>query len=105
MNTKTTLISYADSNYKKAQKLLSRSAKMAGFDNIIEYGPDDIPFDFRKLQQDIFAYKRGDGLWLWKPYLIKATLDNLANGIFCFTVILEFFLFESLIQFLNKLKD
>lgn len=105
MNTKTTLISYADSNYKKAQKLLSRSAKMAGFDNIIEYGPDDIPSDFRKLHQDIFAYKRGDGLWLWKPYLIKATLDNLANGDILFYCDSGAFFIRKPDAILNKLKD
>ena len=74
------LISYADEAYYKAQELQTRTAKIAGFSEVIEYGPEDIEDTFRKEHKDIFDIKRGNGLWLWKPYLIKKTLDEMEDG-------------------------
>ena len=47
---------------------------------MIEYGPEDIDSKFKSEHADIFAYKRGNGLWLWKPYVIYKTLCELKNG-------------------------
>lgn len=77
---KRILISYANDAYKKAQSLLSKSAKKAGFTELIEYGPDDVDKSFRSDHKDIFSIPRGNGLWLWKPYLILKTLDDLHDG-------------------------
>lgn len=77
---KRLLISYANDAYKKAQQLLSKSAKKAGFTELIEYGPEDVDGGFRAEHKDIFSIARGNGLWLWKPYLILKTLRNLHDG-------------------------
>ena len=77
---KVLLISYANEPYKPAQHLQTKTAKAAGFTEVIEYGPEDIEESFRKEHADIFQYRRGNGLWLWKPYLIKKTLDSMENG-------------------------
>lgn len=74
------LMSYADGNYKKSQHLQTKTAKFAGFTDVIEYGPEDIEESFKAANANIFGYKRGNGLWLWKPYLIKKTLDNMKDG-------------------------
>ena len=74
------LISYANEAYKPAQLLQTKTAKIAGFTDAIAYGPEDIEKSFKNEHEDIFQYKRGDGLWLWKPYLIKKTLDNMRDG-------------------------
>lgn len=74
------LISYADEGYKRSQHLQAKTAKIAGFTDIIEYGPQDIDASFKNEHEDIFQYKRGNGLWLWKPYLIKKTLDDMQDG-------------------------
>lgn len=74
------LVSYADFQYKTAQKLQTKTAKMAGFSEVIEYGPDDIDNKFKNEYQNIFNYQRGNGLWVWKPYLIKKTLDSMKDG-------------------------
>lgn len=79
-NRKIVLISYANEAYKQAQRLQTQTAKIAGFTDVIAYGPEDIEEAFKKEHKDIFQYKRGDGLWLWKPYLIKKTLDNMRDG-------------------------
>ena len=77
---KIILISYANEAYRAAQKLQAKTAKVAGFTDVIEYGPEDIEESFKKANANIFEYKRGNGLWLWKPYLIKKTLDNMQDG-------------------------
>lgn len=77
---KRILINYADEHYQKAQRLQTKTAKIAGFTEVIEYGPEDIEETFRNNNKEIFEYKRGNGLWLWKPYLIKKTLESMEDG-------------------------
>lgn len=76
---KIILINYANEAYRAVQELQTKTAKVAGFTDVIEYGPEDIEESFKASNSKIFEYKRGDGLWLWKPYLIKKTLDNMKN--------------------------
>lgn len=78
---KKILISFADENYRKGQALCSGTGKhIAGFDKVIEYCPRDIDEAFKTAHADIFANKRGCGLWLWKPYLILKTLKQCSEG-------------------------
>lgn len=75
------LINFADANYRKAQSLCSWTGKhIAGFDEVIEYGPADVDEAFRQAHRDIFSYQRGCGLWLWKPYLLLKTLEQCSQG-------------------------
>ena len=70
------LINYANEKYRQAQILNTKSAnKYCNFDTIIEYSPNDIDEEYKEKNSDIFSFDRGDGLWLWKPYLIKKTLE------------------------------
>lgn len=70
-------INYADGNFKKHQKYNTKTAYKKGkVDKVIEYSPSDIDYKFKNENQSIFSYKRGAGLWLWKPYIISKTLDN-----------------------------
>lgn len=77
---KKILISYANAPYQKAQALLCKTAKKAGFTEWIAYGPEDVDEGFRNAHSDIFSFERGDGLWLWKPYLILKTLNAVKDG-------------------------
>lgn len=77
---KLILINYANKTYYNAQKLQTKTAKHAGFDIVIEYNPSDIDKEFINSNYEIFQYKRGNGLWLWKPYIIKKTLEIMKNG-------------------------
>lgn len=78
---RTILINYADSNYRKAQKLNTWTGNyIAKFDKVIEYSPVDVDVEFRKINKEIFRIKRGNGLWLWKPYLIRKTLLDMIDG-------------------------
>lgn len=69
------LINYADENYKGSQHLQTKTAKIVGFTDIMEYGPEDIEETFRNAHLNIFNYKRGNGLWIWKPYIILETME------------------------------
>lgn len=75
------LINYADNMYRKAQRFNTWTAKhIAGFDKVIEYSGQDIDKDFYKANKDILDQPRGNGLWLWKPYLIYKTLSKVKDG-------------------------
>lgn len=78
---KKILINFADEKFRKAQSLCTWTGKyIAGFDEVIAYHPENISVEFRKAHQDIFAHKRGFGLWLWKPWLILETLEQCSEG-------------------------
>ena len=75
------LINYADEKYRKTQRFNSWTGKrIAGFDKVIEYGSDDVPYGYKIAHKEIFDNSRGNGLWLWKPYLIQRTLRECSDG-------------------------
>ena len=81
------LINYADEKYRKAQRLNSWTGKyIAKFDRIYSFGPDDIEPEYKKNHQDIFQYKRGNGLWLWKSYFIDRVMQECGDGDYVFYV-------------------
>lgn len=76
------VVNYADGEpYEAYRKICSYTAKAIGkADSVIEYSKNDISSDFKEKNKAIFNYKRGAGLWLWKPYLIKKALDSINDG-------------------------
>jgi hypothetical protein len=75
------LVNYANGDYKKAQILNTKSAKIVGkFDGVYSYSPEDIDESFRKKNKEILEVKRGNGLWLWKPYFVLKTLNQINIG-------------------------
>lgn len=78
---KRILINYADKNYRPAQILNAFSGKIIGkFDIIHQFGPNDIDDDFKNNYKEILSSKRGNGLWLWKPYFINRVINNCNEG-------------------------
>lgn len=79
------LVNYANETYKKAQIFSSKMGiKKGGFDKVFSFGPEDIDMEYRKAHKNIFEIKRGDGLWLWKPYLINRVLEKTKDGDYIF---------------------
>lgn len=75
------LLNFADEKYRRAQQVNTWTSKyIAGFDRVIEFSPDSIDADFRSEHNRIFKYKRGAGLWIWKPYLISKMLEQVEEG-------------------------
>lgn len=83
-----TVINYANGKpYERFRRVSSLTAKYFGkADKVIEYSSTDIPHDYKEAHKEIFAYKRGAGLWLWKPYIINHTLDQMNEGEWLFYV-------------------
>lgn len=78
-------INYANSKYRKAQVLNTKTAYTKGkVDKVIEYSPKDIDEDFRKKNKNVFQCERGDGYWIWKPYIILKTLKQADEGDYIF---------------------
>lgn len=73
-------VNYADKNFRRAQKLNSKTARIWGADKVIEYGPGDIDETFRRRNQEILAAQRGGGYYLWKPYFYRKAYDELGEG-------------------------
>lgn len=67
--------------YESYRKLNSKTARWFGkADIILEYSDKDIPQEYKQAHKEIFAYKRGAGLWLWKPYVIFDALNRINEG-------------------------
>lgn len=78
-------INFADQNFEKQRQYNTRTAYSKGkVDKVIEYSPKDIDANFAKENANILAYKRGAGLWLWKPYFILKTLQLMNDGDYLF---------------------
>ena len=75
------LVNYADAKYNPARKWNSFTGKyIAKFDKIIECSPEKIDEEFKEKYKEIFAEKRGNGLWLWKPYFINKIIERCKDG-------------------------
>lgn len=75
------LINYANEAYRNAQRANTWSAyHIAKVDKVIEYSDKDIDAKFMEDNKSILSQKRGNGLWLWKPYIISKTMYGLKNG-------------------------
>jgi hypothetical protein len=99
-------INYADANFKKAQTLNTKTAKKkGGFDRVIEYGPHDIDYEFKEKHKEIFNQKRGGGYWLWKPYIIKKTLQSLEWGDYLFYCDSGAFYINSINKLIDSLEE
>lgn len=85
MKNRIVLVNYADEKYQDTQEICSRTGKIIGrFDEVISYTPNDIDSDFKSKYKNILKVKRGGGLWLWKPYVIKKALGKLNDGDYLF---------------------
>ena len=78
---KKILINYANKKYYQAQEKNSQTARdIAKFDEVISYGVSDIDTTFYEKNSHILNENRGAGYWLWKPYFIHKTLQNMNEG-------------------------
>jgi len=75
-----TLISYASENMTISQENLVVSAYNYGIDHVVSYGRKDIDENFYLTNKEILDSPRGAGYWLWKPYIINKTINQLNNG-------------------------
>lgn len=80
------LVSYANKPYfYRAQQLLVESAKPY-FNGHASYTYDSLDTEFKRKNQHILSQSRGGGFWLWKPYIILATLKQVKDGDYVFYI-------------------
>lgn len=75
-NFKYKIITFANNTHKICRDELISELKKIGFTDVISYDENDISEDFKNQNSKLFSYSRGYGYWVWKPYLIKKTLEN-----------------------------
>jgi hypothetical protein len=78
-------INYANEKFRTQQKYNTFTAYMLGkVDKVIEYSIKDIDDGYLQRNATIFSYKRGAGLWVWKPYIVLHTLESMNEGDYLF---------------------
>ena len=80
-STRVVHVSYGTENFVQALTTLHRSAKRFGIDDIRLYLPDH-PAVQGAVEENshIMQQRRGAGYWLWKPYILLDTMDNVDPG-------------------------
>lgn len=76
---KKILITYGNDIYYDSivrQKDMAERTKI--FDKIILYTDKDLPDEIT--HHELMKYKRGGGYWLWKPYIILKTLEEMEDN-------------------------
>lgn len=102
--SKITCISYGSKGYEKELNLNIKTAMQQGADEAIGYGPDDIDEDYKRKNIRFFERKRGNGYWLWKPYLIDRCLEKMTEGDWLIYVDAGLFYLNNLREFVNDLE-
>lgn len=75
---KLTFLTYANSEFEKTRnQLCQRILAIEGRDTqLISKRPKDIGKEFLHENSEILSIKRGNGLWIWKPYFIYNSLKK-----------------------------
>ncbi len=78
---KKVVVNYANNKYRETQAYNTFTALKKGqADEVFQYSEREIDNNFYDKNKKILSEKRGNGLWLWKPYFIKKTLEKLDYG-------------------------
>jgi hypothetical protein len=73
-------ITYGNSYFTRQLKLNNKSAIEVGeVDEHYAYHMKDLDDEFKKKNKGILSRGRGNGLWLWKPYIINKTIVEKLN--------------------------
>jgi hypothetical protein len=77
-------VSYGDDNYKLSKVRIEKEAiEFNYFDQVGIYGPEHLSKDFLDKTTPYIQNARGGGYWLWKPFVLKKTFDEMAFGDLC----------------------
>lgn len=81
---KVHLITFADGSpeYRSAaDRLAFQAKKLKGIDHIHKFCKSDLGEEYHKtFPKFLKIYKKGFGLWSWKPFLVSQTLKNINMG-------------------------
>ncbi len=77
------LISYANKSFYKSQKQLVKSAIKFGIEKSYSFNEHWLKKNenyFYSKNKNHFKHKKGAGYWVWKPFIIKKSLEQLKNN-------------------------
>jgi hypothetical protein len=77
---KTVLVNFANALFAPYQVINSLTGRRFGFDECRSFGPEDIDDAFARRNAETLGASRGAGYWLWKPYVVAKTLEELVDG-------------------------
>ena len=66
--------------FSYAPQLSQSGLSNGGFDEVFSYNYSDIDDEFKEKNKHILEQPRGAGFWLWKPYIIKKTLEKIEEN-------------------------
>ena len=76
--SKKYFVSYGDACYKESLERIGREAEgLHLFDEVVLYTDDSLPEPFAGYTR---KYRRGGGYWLWKPWVVWHTLEQMQEG-------------------------
>lgn len=75
------LITYGTENFNNSKlRLLEEAINTDWFTTITLYGPEYLSDEFKETFKTLLLEQRGAGYWIWKSYIIKKRLDEIAYG-------------------------
>ena len=77
-------VNYSDSRFQKAQKFNTKMALKNGVDNVMEWNRDKLPEEFKEKNKELLSVPRGGGYWIWKPYVVRQSMDEISDGDYIF---------------------
>jgi len=73
-------ITYGNDKFKNSRNRIVQEAINFGFDSCKAYSPDDLDLEFKTKFSDILKQPRIAGYGIWRPYIIKKSLETIENG-------------------------
>ena len=70
---RTFFVTYGDEHFQQSKARIIQQALAMSFDDARAYGPDDVSIPINR-------FTRGGGFCIWKPQVVKMTLDRMQDG-------------------------
>jgi len=74
-------ITYGTGKFVQSRERICKEASKL-FDIVKGYDLQDLDIEFRRKNAKILSNQKGGGFWLWKPYIVKHSLDKINQGDF-----------------------
>ena len=99
-------ITYSNDLYSETRDFCALMALRKGkVDTSTAYRPQDIDLNFWNDNKEILELKAGNGLWLWKPYFLYKTLEEVETGDIVIYCDAGSFFFRSCMSIIEAMDD
>lgn len=91
--------------FSKQNQNMMLAQKKLKFDHYLKYNFDSIDDDFKTKNKKIFHEHKGNGYWLWKPYIILKTLEKIDYGDLIFYTDVDIHILKDIDEIVGMLPD